>query len=398
MEWTNPVLFDQESEWGKYKDIKVIDIKNGLNFIPHKGDTKDIDADRTLPNSGETEFWLVEGNEEVFLNEPKGEVSTLKSAQIVAKDTLIGTLNTSAEDVLISDIEVVDDENHKVEVNDIQLDENHFTITTSVELDFNKNYKMIYKDQDKWAKMSWKFIDEHFQYDGNDLGAILHDDGTATLKLWSPPATAVSVILFDKDNQDEVIQESVSMTKGDKGIWEVTLDSKNTSVSDLTGYFYQYKIDVYGETNIALDPYAKSMAAFNNDGNDPIGKAAFINPAKLGPELHFANIDGFEKREDTIIYEIHVRDFTSDPSIEHGLSSQFGTYKAFIDKLDYIADLGITHVQLLPVMSYYNGNQLENAIREMDYSSQSNNYNWGYDPHGYFSPTGMYSKIQSTLN
>ncbi|HYK72340.1 MAG TPA: alpha-amylase family glycosyl hydrolase, partial [Pseudoneobacillus sp.] len=45
-----------------------------------------------------------------------------------------------------------------------------------------------------------------------------------------------------------------------------------------------------------------------------------------------------------------------------------------------------------PIMSYYNGNQFENHKREMDYSSQGNNYNWGYDPHGYFSPTGMYSE------
>ncbi|MFP3490550.1 pullulanase, partial [Staphylococcus sp. SIMBA_130] len=80
-------------------------------------------------------------------------------------------------------------------------------------------------------------------------------------------------------------------------------------IDDLTGYYYQFEIDVYGETTIGLDPYAKSMAA-STDDDDTVGKAAIVNPAAIGPKLDFASIPGFEKREDAIIWEAHVRDFT----------------------------------------------------------------------------------------
>ncbi|HYK73886.1 MAG TPA: pullulanase-associated domain-containing protein, partial [Pseudoneobacillus sp.] len=349
VDWNSPVLFDKESKWGKYVDIKVKDIKNGLNFIPHKGDTKDMDKDRAFPNIGDREFWLVEGNEEVFVSEPSLDAG-LKSAQIIAKNTLKATLSVSTGSVKKDDIGLLNDRNQKVDISDVMVDKMNLIITTSQNLDLNHSYVIEYKGNKTWARVSWKILDQEFAYDGDDLGATLHADGTATLKLWSPPATSVSVVLYDKNNQEQVVKEDISMAKGDKGVWEVTLTQANTSLDNLRGYYYQYRVNVYGKTNLALDPYAKSIAAFNNNGNDPVGKATIVEPSKLGPKLQYANIDGFEKREDAIIYEVHVRDFTSDPSIESDLNSTFGTYKAFIDKLDYIADLGVTHVQLLPIM------------------------------------------------
>src|SRR5690625_4840296 len=183
------------------------------------------------------------------------------------------------------------------------------------------------------------------------------------------------------------------MTLGERGVWEVTLDKKNTGLADLTGYYYHYEIERNGEKVLALDPYAKSMATWNSENTDnSVGKAAIVDPSEIGPELAFANIDGYEKREDAIIYEVHVRDFTSDPSIAEDLQSEFGTFASFVEKLDYLEDLGITHVQLLPVMSYFFANEFDKDERLLEYSSTDNNYNWGYDPHSYFSLTGMYSE------
>lgn len=398
VEWNTPVLFNQQTDWGRFVDIKVIDIKNGLNFIPHKGDIKDMDIDRSFPKTGEREFWLVEGNEEVFVSKPSVE-NGLKSVQILEKNKIQVILSESNAKISNEKIEILDDENNKVEISEVSIDKTNLTIVTSEELNLNKSFKARYNGTDSMAKLSWKLLDKEFSYDGNDLGATLHADGTATLKLWSPPAAGVSVVLYDKNNQDKVLIEDIPMTKGDRGVWEITLDHENTGLDSLMGYHYQYRVEVYGQTNLALDPYAKSISAFNDKGNDPVGKATIVDTSKLGPKLDYAKINGFEKKEDAIIYEVHVRDFTSDPTIESELTSRFGTYKAFIDKLDYIAELGVTHVQLLPVMSYYNGNQFENHKRELHYSSQGNNYNWGYDPHSYFSPTGMYSEdpVQSEL-
>src|SRR5690625_7612393 len=149
----------------------------------------------------------------------------------------------------------------------------------------------------------------------------------------------------------------------------------------LYGYYYHYEIERDGDKVIALDPYAKSMATWNSENTDqiPVGKAAIVNPSTIGPKLDFANIDGYEKREDAIIYEVHTRDFTSDPSIAEDLQAEFGTFTAFVEKLDYLEDLGVTHVQLLPVMSYFFANEFDKTERLLEYSSTNNNYNWGYE-------------------
>lgn len=155
------------------------------------------------------------------------------------------------------------------------------------------------------------------------------------------------------------------------------------NTSDLEGYFYQYEVTNDGVTNKVLDPYAKSMAAFtvNTKGEagpdgDSVGKAAIVDLSGTDPKgFDFANIKGYEKREDAIIYEAHIRDFTSDPSIEGDLNARWGSYKAFMDKLDYLKKMGVTHVQLLPVMAWYYGDETKMGQRELKYSAGGNEYN-----------------------
>ncbi|GAK12902.1 pullulanase [Geomicrobium sp. JCM 19039] len=74
------------------------------------------------------------------------------------------------------------------------------------------------------------------------------------------------------------------------------------------------------------------------------------------------------------------------------MQARFGTFASFVEKLDYIEDLGVTHIQLLPVMSYFFADELGASERMPEYQANNTNYNWGYDPHSYFSLTGMYSE------
>src|SRR5699024_155415 len=162
-----------------------------------------------------------------------------------------------------------------------------------------------------------------------------------------------------------------------------------TELSDHKGYYYHYEKTRDGESGLSLDPYAKSLAAWNNLAPGAhVAKAAIVDPTTIGPELDYANIPGYTKREDAIIYEVHVRDFTSDPSISDELTSQFGTFSSFVERLDYLQDLGVTHIQLLPVMSYFYADEFNNGERELEWSASENNYNWGYDPQSYFSLSG----------
>jgi len=236
----------------------------------------------------------------------------------------------------------------------------------------------------------WQEIDAQY-YTESPLGAILNEDGSATLCLWAPTAQEVEAVLYSPRNPSMALR-SLAMAQDGKGIWEVTLTRANTPVRKIEGLLYQFRVFHGGVGKLTLDPYAKSMAAWNsdNDNGEEVGKAAIIAPENIGPALSFAEIPGLVDREDAIIYEAHVRDFTADPDIQGELSAPYGTFLAFIDKLDYLKDLGVTHIQLLPVLSFYNVNELDRE-RLPDYGSENQNYNWGYDPQSYFALSGMYA-------
>ena len=72
-----------------------------------------------------------------------------------------------------------------------------------------------------------------------------------------------------------------------------------------------------------------------------------------------------------------------------------GLLQPLPERLDYLKDLGVTHIQLLPVLSYYFVNEMQNGKRLDAHASSNSNYNWGYDPQNYFSLTGMYSEKPS---
>jgi pullulanase len=230
-------------------------------------------------------------------------------------------------------------------------------------------------------------------YTGSDLGCT-YTSGSAILKLWAPNAKTVKVNIYDKSNQDTAVTgaQNVELTKDEvTGVWSVELNTVNTGVTDLSGYFYQYKVD----GRIALDPYAKSMAEFRvsttGTGSDKVGKGVIVNTANTDVAgLGFATLPSNWKKEDAVIWEIHIRDFTSQKGLELN-GKQFGTYSAFKEKLGYLKDLGVTHIQLLPVMSFYYGDESKAGILEENWAAKGANYNWGYDPHSYFALEGMYA-------
>jgi len=246
--------------------------------------------------------------------------------------------------------------------------------------------------------MDWKILDELYYYEGDDLGATYRENGV-TFKIWAPVASSVTVNFYDKQDASQFIGR-VNLTLGDQGVWSTEVVSVDFGVTDLQGYFYQYEVTNNGETRQVVDPYAKSMAICRVDtkgqpglDGDRIGKAAIVDLSGTNPDQYdFASIDGYNNRCDAIIWEVHIRDFTSDPSIEGDLNARWGSFSAFKDKIDYIQSLGVTHVQLLPVMAWYFGDEAAMGEKQLEYSTKDNTYSWGYDPHHYFSPDGAYSE------
>lgn len=393
--WPNGAAdFKGIGKYGAYYDIKLKENANKIGFLFVNKQSGAQTGDMTFEMLNQyKQLFVKEGENQVYTN-PYGTVPIALISGEVLSDKLITLHFTTTvgitEDELKEQLNIKDVDGNEVTFTSVNIEGPQ---TVNVHGDFNLEkipFEVTYGERTISVKSGWKLIDEMYGYDGK-LGADLHRDGSATLKVWSPKADSISVVLYDKNDQNIVV-ETVPMTKGDRGVWSVKLAETNTGLANLKGYYYHYEITHGNDTKLALDPYAQSMAAWNNDAGYPIGKAAIVDVSSIGPELEYATIPGFKKREDTIIYEVHVRDFTSDPNIADDLQARFGTFASFVEKLDYIQELGVTHIQLLPVMSYYFANEFEADERMLEYASTGTNYNWGYDPQSYFSLTGMYSE------
>ncbi|WP_251038135.1 pullulanase [Paenibacillus albidus] len=400
----------QKDRFGTYVDVPLAEGAKKIGFIVMKPSNGDKDGgDKTFSLLDRyNQIWVREGDDHVYVS-PFGEMPVgFVSAEVLSTHkVLLGftlTDGLTAEELKTA-ITVKDKDGNPIEVASVAV-----TSTTSLEVDtaeFGQDQlplSISYAGKTLSAATGWRMLDEMYNYTGDDLGATYHAaDHTATLKLWAPKASSVTANVYDKDDANRLVG-SVDLTLGEQGVWSVKLspeDLDSAGAGDVRGYFYQYAVTNDGIAKAVLDPYAKSMAAFTVNtagqpgaGGDTVGKAAIVDLGVTNPaDFRAADIDGYEKREDAVIYEVHIRDFTSDVSIESSLDGErWGSYAAFEKKLDYIKSMGVTHIQLLPVMSWYYGDETKMGDRGSGYSAKGNEYNWGYDPHNYFSPDGAYSR------
>jgi pullulanase/glycogen debranching enzyme len=251
------------------------------------------------------------------------------------------------------------------------------------------------------------------------LGAVV-SGGSVTFNYWNPNATTVSLCLYD--NFSDALTTPVAtlpMTRNATGgIWTTG------SVAVPSHPYYVYKVG----GSYVLDPYAKSMALWKHTSTasisgDTIGKGAIVDTAAILPDgggwtpygsgasPYFDGSamkakDGvtpapyaFNGNRDAIVYEAGIRDLTVDANLGTAFANgtTWGTYKGFVAMLPHIQRLGVTHVQLLCPLENYTYDQTKIRTRETSLSQTSGaNYNWGYDPQNYFTPTGMYSADPAT--
>jgi 1,4-alpha-glucan branching enzyme len=173
---------------------------------------------------------------------------------------------------------------------------------------------------------------------------------------------------------------------GDFNDWKVLPEYQLKKTADgaifwikLTGlvpqkeYIFQYLVD--GDIRIG-DPYADKVSDPFNDQEIinqnrhpgllpyPTGKtefqATFLQTGQVPYAWKNTNYTK-PKPEELTIYELLVRDF-----------DQKRTYQAIIDRLDYLKDLGINAIELMPVGEF------------------EGNLSWGYNPSFFFAPDKYY--------
>jgi pullulanase len=214
-----------------------------------------------------------------------------------------------------------------------------------------------------------------YTYTGNDLG-VTYTKASTKLRVWAPTAKAVSVVTYKEADAPSSSGALIKMTYDTKGTWVATLKG------DQNGTVFNYRVSVNNTVNEAVDPYVRATTVnglrgviVNLDATDPKGWST-SKPKFSG------------KPTDAVIYELHVRDLSMDPS--SGIpAAHKGKFLALTDLntssngqktgVAAIKDLGITHVELLPIFDFATVN--ENLPT----------FNWGYDPQNYNVPEGSYS-------
>ena len=182
------------------------------------------------------------------------------------------------------------------------------------------------------------------------------NDSTVTLKFYAPEKTTVNLI---GDHNNWMVNSSSFMSLStDSSYWWKTITGLNPGEK----YTYQYLID--GVIKIA-DPLSPLILDPNNDANigsfnypNPIpypsnytnGFVTVMEPGKTAYNWTNNNFTPPDNK-DLIIYELLVRDFVSTHS-----------YQTLIDTLDYLAELGVNAIELMPPGEF------------------ENNESWGYNP------------------
>ena len=226
------------------------------------------------------------------------------------------------------------------------------------------------------------------------IGATVVDGGV-NFCVFSRHATAMEVLLFDRDD-DQRPARTVRMDP----VENRTYHYWHTFVSGLrAGQLYAYRASGprepthglrFDSSKVLLDPYGRGVAVprgYSRDDAKRIGHdncATAMKSVVIDPSAYDWEGDAPPRRPAarTIIYEMHVGGFTRHPSA--GIPEKTrGTYAGLIEKIPYLKDLGITAVELLPVFQF----------DALDCPPGVINY-WGYQPVSFFAPHQAYSSRQ----
>lgn len=181
---------------------------------------------------------------------------------------------------------------------------------------------------------------------GKHLGAIVHDNGV-DFSVWAPFAKNVALLRWLEFDWAEVPMQ----TSGD-GYWFIQ------DVDTQPGQMYKYRITTTsGEILDRNDPYARQLTD-SDSGSSVIVARDF--------EWDGADTPVSTPKNEAIIYELHVGTFNKPDA------STTGTFDTVIEKLEYLSDLGVNYIELMPV------------------TSMAMSHGWGYAPNHIFSIESTY--------
>ena len=233
------------------------------------------------------------------------------------------------------------------------------------------------------------------------LGATWDGEGI-NFALFAENATAVDLCLFDS-TEDTIETVRITVKERSHHVWHVYVPDI------LPGQLYGYRVDGpfdpeqghrFNVNKVLIDPYAKAIAgtikwhnslfgyemghpdldaSYSHEDSAPyIPKSVVIDPSF---DWEGDKSPGYPYYK-SIIYETHVKGFTQlHPEIPAEIR---GTYSGIAHPatINYLKELGITAIELMPVHHFVNDSILQDK--------GLTNY-WGYNTIGFFAPDVRYS-------
>ncbi len=225
-------------------------------------------------------------------------------------------------------------------------------------------------------------------------GATAGKDGT-NFSIFSRHATAVQLFLYENPDSSSPFQviDFDPVVNRTFFFWHVFVEGM-TGQEKIS---YTWKVDGpdnddpgsrFDPSVELLDPWAKAVTdvlwqrKYNRDTQED--KDSTSMRAMVLPESSY-DWEGDrplpQSSEKEIIYELHVGGFTRHPSA--GVAHP-GTFSGIIEKVPYLQELGVTSVELMPIMAF-DEQDLPDKARDLGLQ----NY-WGYATHSFFSPHSGY--------
>ncbi len=222
------------------------------------------------------------------------------------------------------------------------------------------------------------------------LGATVQPGGV-NFALFSAHATAVSLLLFDAPDQPVPTREIALDPAVNKTYyyWHCLVPG----IGD--GQLYGYRVAGpyaperglrFNAHKVLVDPYARAVAYGPNwDRRQAYGLADNVASALKSAVVDTSDYDWEgdcplnRPLEESVLYELHVGGLTRHLNAASGCP---GTYLGLIDKLPYLAELGITAIELLPVQQF----DPQEVLRVNPLTNERLSNYWGYAPVAYFAP------------
>jgi len=383
------VQFTGTDDFGKVVTIKIDGMKSfkDIGIIVRLNDwtAKDINDDRFITEfdtTGNAEVWLVQNEKTVFTKKPVIEMK-ISNASFESLTEVRVELNKrfkpmagSSNGFVISDgLSVIS----ATTENPNLPEDNELILTLNSSISLTERYQISHPTFGSSEIALGNLVtstefEKKFTYTGNDLGPTFKNDSTS-FRLWAPTATKVELLTFTSATSD--VKNRYSMKQDIQGTWVYTLEGNQD------GLIYNYNVEVYGATNEAVDPYVRSATANGKRG-------VVINLASTNPKNWEKAKPKFSgKPTDSVIYELHVRDLSMDKSAPFPANARgkflgltYSNLKGSAGQpvgVNAIKDLGVTHIQLLPIYDFASVDELKPT------------FNWGYDPLNYNVPEGSYS-------